>query len=131
MNQSEFDELDRIISSWPGVDREKTTQIAYLVAGHKFCWLSPGSRMVQISPPLGPRCITRRLEHVRNEARVIHQKTGWVDAVYNDPGSRLIERWSYPGFMGSEATLSQAIYLIRQSYERLRTGPKVLSTSEG
>jgi hypothetical protein len=131
MNQSEFQKLDDIISNWPGVNRrEAEQQTVFSVAGKSFCWLSPASLMIQISPCLGRGCGTRRLEHVGNVARLIRQRTNLVDAQYDDPKSLLTPKFSYPGLDGRKVNLSEAESLIRQAFERLRPGPKVLGATD-
>ena len=113
-------DLGQIISQWPKVSSYKTaTQEVYLVNGVKFCWLSPNG-MVQIRPPLGKRCITRYLERHGNKVKVIHRLSGNADAIYDDPGRHLVERFSYPGFMCSKTSKEDALKLVRQAYENAR-----------
>jgi hypothetical protein len=78
--------------------------------------------MIQLWPALGPNSIVRRLERVGDKLRIVRQLTGAIDAVYIDPHCHLRERWSYPGFMCSEASLEEAVSLIRQAYEGARGG---------
>jgi len=132
MNSNSCGDLDRIISSWPGVGRRpEKTQIVFSVAATNFCWLSPRTGMVQLRPCLGPKCVTRRLERVGNEVKVIHQETGRIDAVYKDPSRKLIERLSYPGFKCSNMSRNEALDLIRQAYETVRRRPNVSDTFGG
>lgn len=120
-------DLDRIISNWPGVNHRQTkAQIVFSVGSKNFCWLSYRSKMVQLWPPLGPNSITRFLERDGHKMKIIHRKTGKIDAVYDDPLCLLRECWSYPGFncKGNlpEAYLDLTAYLdlMRQSYEKVK-----------
>lgn len=111
--------LDRIISNWPKVSRRvKKTQIVFSKEEVNFCWLSPGNGMVQLRPCLGRKSRTRRLEYDGNQVRVVRQKTGSVDAIYQDPDRILVERFSYPGFMCSPTHREAALELIRQAYDQ-------------
>jgi len=121
-------DLERIISQWPEVSHYKTvTQVVYLVTGVKFCWLSPNG-MVQIRPPLGRGCDTRYLKRNGNKVKVIHRRSGRVDAIYNDPGNHLVPRFSYPGFMCSKTSEDNAVNLVRQSYNNARSATKTRSS---
>lgn len=132
MNSNACTDLERIISGWPRVDRRpEETQIVFSVAGINFCWLTLNTGMVQIRPCLGRKCVTRRLERVGNEVKVIHQNSGRTDAVYRDPGHKLIERFSYPGFMRSQTSLSEALQLIKQAYEMAKGSTKSPDTDTG
>lgn len=120
--------LDHIISNWPGVEREETSQIAFSVGRNKFCWLSYGSRMVQLSPPLGPKSITRSLKRVDNKVEIVHPKRiEKPDIVYDDPQHLLKFKFSYPGFTckhnlpDAYLELADYLYLIRQSYKTVET----------
>lgn len=113
--------LDHIISGWPGVSRRQTqSQIVFSRLDTNFCWLSPRAGMIQLRPPLGRNCDTRRLQRQGNEVGVIRQKTEQVDAAYQDPGGRLIALWGYPGFMCRSTPVTDAQDLIRQAYDNLK-----------
>lgn len=112
-------ELEATVRRWPGVSRRTTkTQIILSREGTNFCWLSPGNGMVQIAPPLGRSNVTRRLERQGAHVKVIRQRTDGIDAEYDDPGSCLEPRFSYPGFMCSRTPQSEAESLVRQAYEQ-------------
>ena len=116
-----FSDIEHTISHWPNVNRRETkTQVVYSVSSINFCWLSPATSMVQIFPPLGPKCNTRRLERNGNKVKIIHQPSGPTDATYDDPGHNLLPRFSYPGFMCSKISEEDALHLIHQSYENAK-----------
>lgn len=117
--------LDSIISTWPKVKRRPTkTQIVFSVHGNSFCWLSPESDKVQLSPSLGGKSKpTRLLKHDGNKVKIINWKTGRIDAAFDDPFSLLKWHFSYPGFDTKKDMLGGYINLIRQSYKRVIEKP--------
>jgi len=127
-------ELETAVCQWPGVRRHVTKAQIVLSRGEtKFCWLSPGTGMVQLAPPLGRRNVTRRLERDGARVRVIRQRTGHIDAEYDDPGQQLEPRWSYPGFMCSRTPQDEAEFLVRQAYEQAQSNSdaRVKSVRDG
>jgi hypothetical protein len=117
----DINKLEAIISRWPGVDSYPSkggSQVIFEVAGKKFCWLTPGTGMVQVYPSLGANQVTRRLERHGSHVKVIRQRTGAQDAEYYDPGRHLEFKWSFPGFMCSQAPQDEAESMVRQAYEQ-------------
>lgn len=118
--------LDAIISSWPEVNRRLTkTQIVFSIGNKNFCWLSYKSSMVQLSPPLGQKSITRFIKRDGHEVNIIRRKTKEIEMVYDDPLHLLGYCWSFPGFRckGNLAKacldLPEYLILIRQSYKNI------------
>ncbi len=75
--------------------------------------------MIQLSPCLGPNSCTRRLERDGNLVKIVRQKTGLVEAAYQDPERILDKRFSYPGFMRSATSRKGALELIGQAYDQV------------
>lgn len=113
-------ELEAIVCRWPDVNRRETkSQIVLSHNGANFCWLSPATSVVQIAPSIGRQEKTRRLERHGARVKVIRQRTGDIEAEYNDPGLLLGRNmWSYPGFACSQVTQDEAESLVRQAYEQ-------------
>lgn len=113
-----WQELDKIITRWPNVWRDiKPTQVVYSTGGKNFCWLTRKTQMVQLWPTLGDSANpTRRLEHEGNRVKVIRVRTKEVEAVYNDPNSRLGYTFKYIGFKWREKIPFDTIGFIHQSY---------------
>ena len=131
INPNGCSNLGGIICRWPGLSRcLQQSQLGFSAASTNFCWLSPAIGMVQVPPPLGRNCVTKRLEREGNEVRVNRHKTGQIDAPYHDPGSRLIERSSYPGFIYHHVPLDEALALIQQAYEKLKRDKTICSQQE-
>ena len=122
---SAISKLDSIISDWPKVKQRPTkTQIVFSVHGNSFCWLSPESDKVQLSPPLGKKSNpVRLLKRDGNKVKIINWKTGRIDAVFDDPFNLLKWHCSYPGFDTKKDMLGAYVNLIRQSYKRVMEKP--------
>ncbi len=110
--------LDKIITLWPKVGRDiKPTQVIYSTNGRKFYWLTKKAQMAQLWPNLGDGAHpTRRLEHEEKRVKVIRVRTNEVEAVYNDPNSRLGYTFKYIGFKWRGKLPLDTIGLIHQSY---------------